>query len=55
MYVEKLGILKAVIDELDTTCYAITGDWNANLYCHILPVMKGKAGNSSSKDNNLLP
>ena len=31
MYVYKLGILKAIIDELDTTCYAIVGDWNANL------------------------
>ena len=31
MYVEKLGILKAVIDELDNTCYAIIGDWNVNL------------------------
>ena len=31
MYVEKLGILKAIIDELDNTCYAIVGDWNANL------------------------
>ena len=31
MYVEKLGILKAIIDELDNTCFAIVGDWNANL------------------------
>ena len=31
LYVEKLGILKAIIDELDNTCYAIVGDWNANL------------------------
>ena len=29
--VEKLGILKAITDKLDNTCYAITGDWNANL------------------------
>ena len=27
----KLGILKAITDELDNTCYAIIGDWNANL------------------------
>ena len=26
-----LGILNAIIDELDKTCYAIVGDWNANL------------------------
>ena len=31
VYIEKLGILKAIIDELDNTCYAIVGDWNANL------------------------
>ena len=31
LYVEKLGILKEIIDELDNTCYAIVGDWNANL------------------------
>ena len=31
MYIEKLGILKAIIDELDNTCYAIVGDLNANL------------------------
>ena len=31
LYLEKLGILKAIIDELDNTCYAIVGDWNANL------------------------
>ena len=46
---------KAVIDEFDNTCYTIRGDWNANLYCRIQPVMKGKAGNISSKDNDLLP
>ena len=31
MYVENLDILKAITDELDYTCYAIIGDWNANL------------------------
>ena len=31
VYIEKLGILKAIVDELDNTCYAIVGDWNANL------------------------
>ena len=31
MYVEKLGILKAIADELDNICYAIIGDWNVNL------------------------
>ena len=31
LYVEKLGIIKAIIDELDNTCYAIVGYWNANL------------------------
>ena len=30
-YVENMGILKAIIDEIDNTCYAIVGDWNANL------------------------
>ena len=30
MYVEKLGILKAITDELDNTCHAIIGDWNVN-------------------------
>ena len=32
MYVDKLGIFKAITNELDNTCYAIIGDWNANLY-----------------------
>ena len=31
LHVEKMGILKAIIDELDNTCYAIVGDCNANL------------------------
>lgn len=30
-YVDKLGALGAVMDELDTTCYTVVGDWNANL------------------------
>ena len=35
IYVEKLGIIKAIIDELDNACYAIVGDWNAckNVHC----------------------
>ena len=28
---KQLSIIKAIIDELDNTCYAIVGDWNANL------------------------
>ena len=31
LYIEKLGILKASIYELYNTCYAVVGDWNANL------------------------
>ena len=31
-YLEKLGVIKAVTDELDNTCNAIIGDWNANLH-----------------------
>ena len=31
MYVEKMGILTAIIDEPHNTCYAIIGYWNANL------------------------
>ena len=30
-YVEKLGAVGAVLDELNVTCYAILGDWNVNI------------------------
>ena len=29
-YLEKLGVLGAIIAELDHTCFGIVGDWNAN-------------------------
>ena len=30
-YIEKLGILTSVVEELETSCFAIVGDWNADL------------------------
>lgn len=30
-YIEVLGALGALIEELDCTCYTIVGDWNANI------------------------
>ena len=30
-YLEKLGVIKAISDEQDNTCYAIIGDWNENI------------------------
>ena len=27
-YLEKLGVIKAITDELDNTCYATISDWN---------------------------
>ena len=31
-YLEKLGFINyALTNELDTTCFVITGEWNANL------------------------
>ena len=30
-YIEKLGYIHAVIDELNTSCYVVFGDWNANI------------------------
>ena len=30
-YLKKHGVIKAITNELDNTCYATTGDWNANL------------------------
>ena len=30
-YLEKLGLINALTNELDTTCFVINGDWNANL------------------------
>ena len=30
-YLEKLGFINALTNELDTTCFVINGDWNANL------------------------
>lgn len=30
-YLECLGELSALLQELDTTCYSVLGDWNANL------------------------
>ena len=30
-YLDSLGAIHAIVSELDSTCYAIMGDWNANL------------------------
>ena len=30
-YLEKLGILQAILSELDTSCVSILGDWNADI------------------------
>ena len=30
-YIEKLGYIHAVINELNTSCYVVFGDWNANI------------------------
>ena len=31
IYVEKLGVLQAILSELDTSCVSILGDWNADI------------------------
>ena len=30
-YLDSLGAIHAIVSELDSTCYAIMGDWNPNL------------------------
>ena len=30
-YLEKLGVLHYILDELDTTCVSILGDWNGDI------------------------
>ena len=30
-YLEKLGVLQAILSELDTFCVSILGDWNADI------------------------
>ena len=30
-YLEKLGTLKTIIDELDCTCISVVGDWNSDI------------------------
>ena len=30
-YLEKLGVLQAILSELDTSCVSILGDWNADI------------------------
>ena len=30
-YLEKLGTLKTIIDELDCTCIYVVGDWNSDI------------------------
>lgn len=30
-YLDKLGELSAILDDLDSSCFAVVGDWNANL------------------------
>ena len=30
IYLEKLGVLHSILDELDTTCVSILGDWNGD-------------------------
>ena len=31
IYLEKLGIIKAIIDDLECTCISLVGDWNSNI------------------------
>ena len=31
IYLEKLGVLHSILDELDTTCVSILGDWNGDI------------------------
>lgn len=52
IYLEKLGLLKAILDEFDTTCYAVFGDWNANLKDVSNSMFANHLINFSS-DNNL--
>ena len=30
-YLENLGTLKTIIDELDCTCISVVGDWNSDI------------------------
>ena len=31
MYMENLGVLQSILDEIDVTCMSIIGDWNADI------------------------
>ena len=31
LFLENLGIIKAVIEELDTTCFSVLADWNSDI------------------------
>ena len=31
IYLDKLGVLHSILDELDTTCVSILGDWNGDI------------------------
>ena len=31
IYLQNLGIIKAIIDDLDCTCISLVGDWNSNI------------------------
>ena len=46
-----LGMLSAIIDDLDCTCFAILGDWNANL---ITPSMFSHLVRNFVVDNDLI-
>ena len=30
-YIQKLGYIHAILEELNTSCYVVLGDWNANI------------------------
>ena len=33
-YLENLGVIKTVIDELECTCISVLGDWNSDISDH---------------------
>ena len=52
-YLEKLGGIEAITDELDNTCYAIIGDWNVN-FCDIDNSMFAGHMLNFCSENNLI-
>ena len=51
-YLENLGVIKTIIDELQCTCISVLGDWNSDISDHAS--IFGRQLMTSCADNNMI-